>query len=159
MPALNSLAVELADNFRSNPNIDHGKLRIHHFTIAATTEVADPTSVFNLLDLPQGRVRLIPSLSRITATAMGASRTLALGHAAYATADASGLGAGQTEPLNATAFAASLDTSSAVTDTKWSGVTKYDMYSKAGARLIATLSGGTAPIGTVISGFVAYTYD
>lgn len=147
---------ELADDYRGHPVNDHGKLRIQYFNLPATTVAGDATTTVDLCDLPHGRVRLIPTLSRINVSAFGASRTLDVGHREYQKRDDP---SEDLEAESADAFIDGLDVSSAVADQAFGTGSKYDMYSKSGVTLFATVLGGTIPIGATISGFVVYSYE
>lgn len=141
---------------RLYPIDKHGKTRIAMFEVAATTAVGDIGSTFELTDLPPGRVRVHPCLSRISMSAQGAARTLSVGHKAYRK---TALNGGTDEALNASAFVNAMDVSGAVAAAAFSTVLKYDLYSTMGVVVYATMAGGTTPIGTTLSGFVFYTYE
>lgn len=151
------LSTQKTDGFRAYPVDDHGKLRYQFFTVPAVTVAGDADSIAKLCDLPPGRVRVLPNLSRITSSAFGSSRTLDLGHAAYQKRD----DADPTllEALNYTAFITDMDISSAVNSAAFSTVLKYDLYSKGGVEVLARVQGGTWPIGGTISGLLAYLYE
>lgn len=140
-------------NQRVYPIADHGKFRIQFFSLPAVAVAGDIGTTIDLCDLPPGRVRVLPNASRITHSAWGASRTLALGHTAYYSADAT------QEAADPDAFFAALDVSSAGAALAWSTVLKYDIYSKSGVRIQAIVAGGTIPIGATLSGYVAYIYE
>lgn len=149
-------STETTDGYRSNPNHDHGKVRTQFFDVPATTVAGDATSTVDLCNLPPGRVRVIPELSRITNSAFGAARTLSIGHTAYPSRDPA---AADPEPANPTAFAAALDVSAANNGVALSNVLKYDIYSKAGVLVQATVNVDTIPVGATLSGFIAYVYE
>src|SRR5690606_24556732 len=69
---------------RRYPIDDHGKLRFMPFYYKNETggTLADGTQI-DLNDLPPGRVRILPNLSRYRVTALGTSRTLDIGLRAY----------------------------------------------------------------------------
>lgn len=142
---------------RKRPFDQHGKLRFDYFELPAVAVAGDANTTIELCDLPPGAVRILPGLCRLKASAFGASRTLDLGHRAYAKADyASG---GEDEAEDVDAFIDGRDVSSA-TDAAWSTtVLKYDIFSKAGVTLFATVLGGTIPVGATLSGLVAYLYE
>lgn len=144
---------QTVDDARLRPTEKHGKLRFAYFNLPATSVVGDATTTVDLCELPPGQVRVLPHLSRISTSAFGASRTLSVGHYAYQKSD------GSTEALNATAFISALDVSSAVAAAVWGTAIKYDMYSKAGVVLFATVNVSTIPVGATIEGFCAYAYE
>jgi hypothetical protein len=130
-----------------------GKLRLAHFTLPATTVTGDDGSSVQLVKLPAGRVRVIPGLSLINVSALGASRVMDLGVRAYVASD------------GVTAVAAILD--DFVNDRDVSGATsasfavsgapvKRDYFSFSGLTICALVAGGTIPIGATMEGYVAY---
>lgn len=144
---------------RKRPFDTNAKLRFAYFALPAVAVAGDIGTTIELADLPPGAVRLLPWLSRLTTSAFGASRTLSIGHRAYAKADGN-FGATTDEAEAAAAFVSALDVSSAVANTAWSStVQKYDMFSKAGVTLFATVAGGTIPVNATLSGLVAYLYE
>jgi len=147
------ISAQMVEDTRLRPTEKHGKLRFAYFNLPATTIVGDATTTIDLCELPSGQVRVLPHLSRIATSAFGAGRTLSVGHYAYQKADSS------TEPQNATAFIAALDVSAAVAAAVWGTAIKYDVYSKAGVTLFATVNANTIPVGATIEGFVAYLYE
>lgn len=153
MAVQNFQTTQMVDDTRLRPTEKHGKLRFAYFVLPATTVVGDATSTVDLCELPSGQVRVLPNFSRITTSAFGAGRTLSIGHYAYSKAD------NTTEAQNATAFVAALDVSGAVSAAAWSTVLKYDVYSKGGVALFATVNVNTIPVGAVIEGFCAYLYE
>lgn len=156
MAVLALTADELVEGYRSLPINDHGKLRTQFFSLPAQSVAADANSTVELFDLPQGRVRVLPSLSRLTNSAWGSSRTLSIGHRAYASRDP---GQADPEAENASAFISAMDVSGAQASVAWSTVLKYDIYSKSGVRVFATVAGGTLPVGGSFSGFMVYIYE
>lgn len=150
------LSIQQADGYRKTPIEDHGKLRYQYFELAALTVAGDANSIAKLCKLPPGRVRVLPCLSRVTSSALGAARTLDIGHAAYN--KRGDFGEAQ-EPLNYEAFIANMDVSGAVAAAAFSTVLKYDVYSVAGVDIWARVQGGTWPIGATLSGLIAYLYE
>lgn len=144
---------QMVDDTRLRPTEKHGKLRFAYFNLPATIVVGDATTIVDLCELPSGQVRVLPHLSRISTSAFGAGRTLSVGHYAYTKAD------NTTEASNATAFIAALDVSAAVAAAVWGTAIKYDMYSKGGVTLFATVNVNTIPVGATIEGFCAYLYE
>lgn len=144
---------------RKRPFDKHGKLRFAYFALPAVAVAADATSTVELCDLPPGAVRILPWLSRISTSAWGASRLLDVGHRGYQKADPF-MSTTTDEAESANAFINDLDVSSAVNNVAWSStVQKYDIYSKAGVTLFATVAGGTIPVAATMSGLVAYIYE
>lgn len=144
-----------ADQFRKYPIDEHGKLRMNWFTIPALTVAGDIGSTLRLCELPPGRVRVLPHMSRLSASAFGAARTLAVGHKAYATRPPDN----SDEADNPSAFAAAIDVSAETNVVALSNVLKYDLYSRAGVEIYATVAGGTIPIGATLNGYIAFLYE
>lgn len=127
-----------------------GKIRFIHFTwVNGSTVGADGSSV-NLVKLPAGRVRVLPGLSRIAVSALGASRLMDLGVRAYVASD------------GVTAVAAILndfvndrDVSSA-TDSTFGTAVKKDYFSFSGITICALITGGTLDAAETMEGYVAY---
>lgn len=141
---------------RKRPFDTQGKLRFAYFALPAVAVAGDINTTLELCDLPPGAVRILPWLSRLTTSAWGASRTLSVGHRAYAKLD----DPYTQEAESASAFISALDVSSAVANVAWSStVQKYDVFSKAGVTLFGTVAGGTIPVGATMSGLVAYLYE
>lgn len=158
MAVLNLTSKQLADDYRARPIEDHGKLRIQFFELTATAAAGDALSTIDLCDLPPGAVRVLPNLSRISASAFGAGRTLTIGHQAYdkRTPDLDNY----SEALDLDAFTpAALDVSGATNSIPVSTQIKYDLYSTAGVRVTAQVVGGTIPQGATLSGFLVYVYE
>lgn len=156
MAVLNLKTTEMGDEYRGHPANDHGKLRVQYFDLPATSEAGDANSTVELCKLPHGKVRVIPALSRINHSAFGASRTLDIGHKAYQNRDNS------QEDLtaeDADAFVDGLDVSGAGAGVAFGTGTKFDLYSKGGVTVFATVLGGTIPAGATLSGFIAYSYE
>lgn len=141
---------------RKRPFDTQGKLRFAYFALPAVAVAGDIGSTVDLCDLPPGAVRILPWLSQISVSAWGASRTLSVGHRAYARLD----DPYTAEAESANAFINALDVSSALTTDAWSAtVMKYDVFSKAGVTIFGTVAGGTIPVGATMSGLVAYLYE
>jgi hypothetical protein len=155
MAVLALKTTELGDDYRGKPVNDSGKMRFQFFTLPAVAVDGDATTTIDLCDLPPGEIRILPSMSRIATSAFGASRVLDVGHRAYVKFDQT-YQTTITEAESANAFINDLDVSGAVADTKWSTTLKYDLYSKQGVRIFATVAGGTIPVAATINGYVAY---
>lgn len=163
MAVLALQSTEMVDGYRGKPNNDHSKLRVQFFHVPAVAVAGDANTTIDLCDLPSGSVRIIPDLSRFACTAFGASRTLDIGHRAYTKTYA---GTTTTEAEDPDAFMDGLDVSGALTGTAFgSGLSafgykvQFDLHSKDGVTVFATVLGGTIPVNTTISGFIAYTYE
>jgi len=149
-------STQLTEGVRKYPIDDHGKTRIQYFYFKNTTgaALADGTEI-DLCDLPPGRVRILPNLSRYKSTALGASRLLDIGHRAYYKDNTP-------TPVvdDDDAFVANKDVSALVNDVPFDATfMKYDIYSKAGVRMYATVDGGTIPIDAIIEGYIFYVYE
>lgn len=146
-----------AENYRRRPTDNHGKLREIYFKVVNNTGAAgDDGSEIELGTLPPGAVRLLPRLATLRSSAFGAARVLAVGHRAYASQDG-----GVNVPEDPDAFSSGLDISAAtpsITSPFGSNV-KYDLYSKAGIRLFATVTGGTIPTNAELEGYLIYAYE
>lgn len=153
MAVLTLLSDQLAADYRRSTREDYGKVRFSYFKSTSTAD-GDIGTTIDLVNLPQGAVRVLPGLSRLSVGACGASRTFSIGHKAY-TKD----GNGTQEALNATAFVNALDVSSAVNGVVFGAGIKYDLYSVAGITVQAKIAGGTLPNGTVVEGYVAYVTE
>lgn len=127
-----------------------GKLRLAHFTLPATTVVGDDGSSVNLVRLPHGKVRVLPGLSRIDVSALGAARVMDLGVRAYVASD------GKTAVAEIqNDFVNDRDVSGATSGTFGTTV-KKDYFSATGISIFAFVAGGTIPIGATMEGYVAY---
>ena len=144
---------------RKYPTDKHGKLRMDYFEIVPVVVFGDIGTTIELCDLPPGRVRLLPWESRIKTSAFGAARTLSIGHRAYQKIDPTTITVTD-EPESVNAFVSALDVSAAVNNVAWGAtVVKYDMFSKAGITIFATVAGGTIPVAATVQGLVAYIYE
>lgn len=150
---------QLVDGYRATPIEDHGKLRFQAFDFTAAA-AGDATSTINLCNLPSGRVRVLPWLSRISNDATNAGVTLSVGTLAYENRDSGAPddpGLQAADPVALTPVA--LDISAANDSVPLGQVYKYDFYSKAGITVQATVNVGIIPLGTKVSGMIAYIYE
>jgi len=148
------VSLQLAEDYRKLPVEEHGKIRFASFEMPPITVASDAGSTIDLVELPAGRVRVLPSMSRVQTSAFGASRILDIGHTAYASGD------NTTEAYDDDAFTpAHLDIASATADLKFGNLLEFDLYSKAGVLVQAKVTGGTIPIGATLKGFIAYVYE
>jgi hypothetical protein len=130
-----------------------GKYRVHNAKMQAITVAGDDGSTIALGSLPAGRVRVMPNDIKTQSSAFGASRVLKIGHRAYAKAD------GTVEAEDDDAFAASIDIAAAGVDASGSANLSFDIYSRAGVELFATVTGGTIPIGATLEVNIPYITD
>lgn len=137
---------------RMRPTEDHGKLRVQYFRAVAGV-AGDANSTIDLCELPPGAVRVLPGLSRISCSALGAGRQLDVGHRAYQKRY------NEDEPQNFEAFIANLDVSSAVNGGAFGTGIKYDVYSLTGVTVAAQVTGGTIPQNSVVEGYITYAYE
>lgn len=146
---------QFAEGYRKYPIDKHGKIRFAYFSITAPAGGYAADDLVKIAELPQGRKRLLPSMSRVTCSALGAGRTIDIGHEAYLNR------APDNDEVDADfdAFVDGMDVSSASADQKWSDELKYDLYSMAEIDVFLTLLGGTMPEGETIEGYVAYVCE
>ncbi len=157
MAVTETFANHMLADARPYPVEEHGKLRVLAATIVQGAAAGDAGSTVIIGDLPPGRVRVFPHLSRYKVTALGASRVMDIGHQAYYDrSDVSDTG----EALDEDAFALNIDVSGA-TDAAFPVLagTFYDMYSRGGIRLYANVAGGTIPAAAVFEFCVVYAYE
>lgn len=140
------LSVQLTEDNRIYPIDNYGKLRVMRGyyknetggTLAAGTEI-------DMFDLPGGRCRILPNLSRVRSTALGAARTLDVGLRAYYPSNNPGTVEAEDDDI----LVDGKDVSAAVNDAALDGGAakmKYDVYSRgAGPRVFATVDAGTIP--------------
>ena len=150
-------AAQMADGYRKLPIEDHAKLRFMYGKITQGVAAGDAGSSVVIGKLPPGRVRVIPYLSRYKVSALGAARVMDIGHDLYydRTEDAD---AG--EAAAAAVFANDIDVSGA-TDALFpvTAGLKFDMFSRDGITLRATVAGGTIPAAATFEFNIAYLYE
>ena len=152
------LADQMKDDYRRFPIDDHGKLRMQYFSIGVVTPLAvaiPQNDMVKLFTLPPGRKRLLPGLSRISTSALGASRTIDIGHGEYMRRPPDN----DLELADYDAFIDGMDVSSAVNGAAWSTALKFDMYSMAEVDVYLTILGGTIPVAGTVAGYLAYLYE
>lgn len=161
MAVLTLDSYELTEGTRKRPFDEHGKLRFVRFSLPAVVTAGDAGTTINLARLPPGATRILPWLSRIKVSALGASRVLDLGHRAYSKRPGGlDVSANTDEAEDDDAFIADLDVSSAVALSAWSAtVEKFDIYARTEVTLFAKISGGTLPVAATLSGMCAYIYE
>lgn len=159
----NQVAAPGADAPRQTPVDDHGKVRIQYFRLEPVAIAGDVLSIIELVDLPPGRVRVLPSRSHIQTTAFGASRTLSFGHRAYQSRPSDNAAVAEDQvALTTSALTGSdvpLDVSAALPSSAISPRLKFDFYSLSGVRLIARVNGGTIPAAATFEGYFTYVYE
>lgn len=145
---------------RANGNVSVAYFRdleVMPFTFTQSG-AGNATSTATLIQLQQGRYRIYPKLSFINWTAFGASRVLDIGLSAYTAED------GSTVSIADAKFDDNIDVSSAGGAAMGSDLAAADSIgvdvlvggssNTDGARIIATVAGGTIPDAAVLRGYV-----
>lgn len=145
---------------RANGNVSVAYFRdleVMPFTFTQSG-AGNATSTATLIQLQRGRYRIYPRLSYINCSAFGASRVLDVGLSAYTAED------GSTVPMNANRFRDDLDVSAATgyslqIDNAGADAIGVDVLvggesNTDGARVIATVAGGTIPDGATLRGYI-----
>lgn len=129
-----------------------GKIRYAHFTVPAIAAQGDITSTIELVNLPAGRVRILPTESKIKCSAYGVSATMDFGLRAYVASD------GKTAVAEAgTDLVATKDMSSAlVASAIGASAMKKDYFSAKGLTVFATVRGAAMPANATLEGWIAY---
>lgn len=73
-------------------NVAYGKMRVYTFNFTQSG-AGDATSLARLIKLPAGKVTVLTGLSRIYSAALGAARTMDIGHLAYQDQDGTAVAA------------------------------------------------------------------
>jgi len=133
----------------NDPRDWESPLRLLHFTFTQGAAAGDAGSIAQLVRLPPGQVRLIPSLSRISFSTLGASRTIDLGHAAYTSLD------GTAVTADPDAIEADVDGASGGSAVPTTNDT-LALDSRDGIVLTAQVNDGTLPAGATLSGHFVY---
>lgn len=140
-----------------NPVVDEGaKLRFKAFTYTQVGVSAAAPITLSFQDLPSGRIRILPNFSRFSVSALGASRVLNVGYAAFTNID----GTAATAVTNA--IAATIDVSAATitTPATAAGALPWiDLTARSPIRIIGTVTGGTIPDAATFRGVIAYLID
>lgn len=158
MAVTETLAAQMASTYRRYPIDDMGKLRVLYGKITQGAAAGDDGSSVVIGDLPPGRVRILPQLCRYKVSALGASRVMKVGHDLYY--DNSQVG-DTGEPADLLAFMSAVDVSAA-TNADWpvlAAALKFDVYSRAGVRLRATITGGTIPAAATFEFVVVFVAE
>lgn len=132
-----------------------GKLRVAYFDFTQDG-AGDATSTVDLVELPNGRVRVYPELSHIKFSAFGASRVLDIGYLAHTDQN------GDAVSADTDYFATDVDVSSAGTaklSEALDAATTKLFQSRDGVVIQANVAGGTIPDAATLSGFVVYAMD
>lgn len=145
---LTQAAGKLSENRQYWP-AEGGKLRTAHFTFTQSGNGDDGSSV-NLVKLPPGKVRVLPTLSRIVVSALGSSRVMDLGNRAYIASDGKTTVAESLEE-----YVADRDVSAA-TDSHFGTDPKKDFFSATGIVVCARIAGGQLDTGETMEGYVMY---
>lgn len=148
-------SIQMVEGYRQRPIENHSKLRYMYFDTGTLTVAYAQNDQIDLCRLPSGTKRILPNLSRITSSALGAARTLSIGHRQYMKRPPDNT----LEAEDTTAFMSAMDVSAAVNAAAFSTVLKFDMFSLAEVDVFATIAGGTMPIGARIQGLIAYLYE
>lgn len=130
----------------------YGKLRMTYFSYTAAGANTAPTTI-DLFALPYGRVRVLPCMSKITASAWGGTAALDLGNAAYYGEQRTSVAAVAAEYISALSIA------SAVTAAAWSTTLKKDFFSEEGITGFATVANENQAASDALSGIVVYATE
>ncbi len=131
----------------------HGKFRMAKFDFVAAAAGSQP-DIITLTKLPPGRIRVLPSYSRVWHTAFGATATLDLGLAAYKTEGF------VTVAADEDAFAAAIDIAAAGDNITVSAVLhEFDVFSIAGVDVIGTVKVLDVAAADELHGYVAYLHE
>lgn len=134
-----------------------GKLRVSYFDHTRAV-ASDAGGVVSLVKLPPGRVRVFPGKSFITLSALGASRTVDIGYAAYVGND------GVAVAADPDYFWSAVDCSSAVeadlVEATNRAIAKGVLFqSRDGITITMTVNGDTHDVGETAEGFIVYATD
>lgn len=140
-----------------NPTTDaHGRLRFARFSFSQSG-AGDAGSTARLIKLPKGKVRVILPLSRVAYSAMGASRTLAVGWDAHRADDGSGDVAADPGGLD---NGVDVSSAGAVVPGGTIGSDETTLFqSLSGVFLTVQINGGTIPDAATLAGHIAYVMD
>ncbi|MBF0284886.1 MAG: hypothetical protein HQL51_10560 [Magnetococcales bacterium] len=137
-------------------NENHGRLRVAFFDFTQGDAAGDATSTARLCKLPGGKVRILLPLSYVHHSALGAARTIDLGHEAYVQPDGTAVAADPDD------LDADVDGSAAgayvPAGTLGTHETKI-FESRDGVILTAQVNDATLPAAATLSGFFVYVQD
>lgn len=135
-----------------------GRLRIAYFKFTQGAAAGDANSTAELVRLPQGSVRVLGHLSRVSFAAFGAARTLDIGHRAYKDLN----GAAVAEAAQKFVSAADVSTAGSVNLDESAAAGTHQsvlLQNQGGVDIFAKVAGGTIPAGTVVEGTIVYVLD
>lgn len=134
------------------------KVRYAYGSLAALAEAAADGSTVDMVRIPQGRVRVLPFLSRVWTSAYGSSRVMDFGFRAYYGSDGKTVVAEAANQMKN-----DLDVSGALAAAVIDTASHIDFYSQGsvddkqkGPMLFVTVAGGTIPIGGTLEIMLAY---
>lgn len=134
---------------------DRGRLRTKRFNHVQVV-AGDATSTVILANIPPGLIDLHLALSRIAFSAFGAARVLDIGHSGYTKPDGTVVAAAPA------AFANDIDVSGAG-NAALTGVVGadeiFEINSRTGTTILATVAGGTIPDAATLDGNVNFSHD
>lgn len=132
-----------------------GKARFARFDFTQVGAGAANSTV-DLVKLPSGRLRVLVNLSHIDISALGAGRTVDIGHTGWTKMD------GSTQSAVVDAFVDGLDVEDATVtrpgDAAWL-LSGLEIESKAGVIIQAKCLGDTLPDAATMAGWIAYVKD
>lgn len=126
---------------------EHGRARVRSFTYTQVGAGASGDTI-NLCKMPAGNIRIL-NVSLVN-SALGAARTIKVGHTGYTKLDNTAQAANSTAFLAATSVAAA----GQISDHSTQKVTSKD-----GFTVQALIEGGTIPDATTLTGYVLYALD
>lgn len=141
------------DQKRLLPYEEHGKMRADYaFFKNLTGGALAAGDEINFFKLPPSNVRLLPFLSRLRNTAASGT-TLSIGFRAYSKSDLEDpVAAAPTELLNAKSL-------TSADNAALSQIIKYDLFSKRGIIVYATLQGAALPANAELELILPYLYE
>lgn len=142
---------------RNRPDEQHGRLRIAVFEHTQAAQGADGSTV-NLCKIPAGRGRILKKESWAMVSALGASRTMDIGHTGWTKSD------GTSQAAVADVLADGVDVSSATSAALGVGTNADDSIwlkfdSKTDIVIQALIAGGTLDAAETFEGYITYVID
>jgi len=126
------------------------------FEFTQGSSAGDAGSLAYLVKLPAGKVRVLLPLSRIANSALGASRTMDLGWAAYTNDDGTAVAA---DP-NGLDDGIDVSSAAATNPSGTIGGAETKLFeSQAGVVLTAQINDGTIPAAATLKGYFLYVQD
>jgi hypothetical protein len=134
-------------------SVYQGMAPLFAYRFSLTAAAGIDGEVINLRFLPPGRFTVYPRLSYLQIDALGASRVMAVGTAAYTdeAGNAVGAAASAWDSAISVASAVNLQLGASVA-AGTGGVFEYN--SRSGITIQATITGGTVPVSSKINGFI-----